>query len=123
MERVEDHALLTGQGRFIDDLGSPPGTLHSAFLRSPHAHADIVSIDTRAALALPGIVAVLTGDDIRALTASLVVGIKARSTAGRSPSIASATLANPWQSSSLWIATARKTPSTALSWNGSGARR
>ena len=77
MERVEDHALLTGQGRFVDDLGTPPGTLHAAFLRSPHAHADIVSIDASAALALPGVVAVLTGEDIRALTSSLVVGVKA----------------------------------------------
>ena len=38
--RVEDGALLTGHGRFIDDLGTPPGTLHAAILRSPHAHAD-----------------------------------------------------------------------------------
>ena len=43
--RVEDAALLTGRGRYIDDLG-PPGTLHAAILRSPHAHADIVAIDT-----------------------------------------------------------------------------
>ena len=45
LERVEDAALLTGRGRFIDDLGVRPGTLHAAILRSPHAHADIVSID------------------------------------------------------------------------------
>jgi len=47
--RVEDSALLTGRGRFIDDLGVRPGTLHAAILRSPHAHADIVSIDLSAA--------------------------------------------------------------------------
>ena len=39
IERVEDAALLTGRGRFIDDLGEKPGTLHAAILRSPHAHA------------------------------------------------------------------------------------
>jgi 2-furoyl-CoA dehydrogenase large subunit len=75
--RVEDAALLTGRGRFIDDLGVRPGTLHAAILRSPHAHADILSIDSEAALRADGVVAVLTGDDIKALTTSLVVGVKA----------------------------------------------
>ena len=51
--RVEDAALLTGRGRFIDDLGVRPGTLHAAILRSPHAHADIVSIETSAAKRAP----------------------------------------------------------------------
>ena len=77
IERVEDAALLTGTARFMDDLGTPPGTLHAAFLRSPHAHAEIRAIDTTAARALPGVAAVLTGEDIRALTTSLVVGVKA----------------------------------------------
>src|SRR5689334_17693480 len=75
--RVEDSALLTGRGRFIDDLGVRPGTLHAAFLRSPHAHADIVSIDVTKALAASGVAAVLTGEDIASLTSSLVVGVKA----------------------------------------------
>ena len=75
--RVEDLALLTGRGRFIDDLGVRPGTLHAAILRSPHAHADIVSIDLSAAKLAPGVVAVLHGEDIKALTTSLVVGVKA----------------------------------------------
>lgn len=77
IERVEDAALLTGRGRFIDDLGTRPGTLHAAILRSPHAHADIVSIDVEAARQAPGVSAVLTGNDIKALTSSLVVGVKA----------------------------------------------
>lgn len=77
IERVEDAALLTGRGRFIDDLGVRPGTLHAAILRSPHAHADIVSIDAEAARQAPGVSAVLTGNDIKALTSSLVVGVKA----------------------------------------------
>ncbi len=75
--RVEDPSLLTGRGRFIDDLGVRPGTLHAAILRSPHAHAKIVSIDTEAANKARGVAAVLTGEDIKALTASLVVGVKA----------------------------------------------
>ncbi len=64
MPRVEDAALLTGRGRYIDDLGTPPGTLHAAILRSPHAHAEIEAIDTAAARALPGVAAVLTGGEI-----------------------------------------------------------
>ena len=75
--RVEDAALLAGRGRFIDDLGVPAGTLHAAFLRSPHPHADIVSIETSVARRAPGVVAVLDGQDIKALTTSLVVGVKA----------------------------------------------
>ncbi len=77
MERVEDAALLAGNGRFIDDLGVRPGTLYAAILRSPHAHAGIQSIDTTAAKAAPGVTAVLVGADVKALTASLVVGVKA----------------------------------------------
>ena len=62
IERFEDAALLAGAGRFMDDLGVPPGTLHAAFVRSPHAHARLRSIDTAAALAVPCVRAVLTVD-------------------------------------------------------------
>ena len=61
--RVEDPALLTGRGRFVDDIALP-GLLHAAFLRSPHAHARIGAIDAAAALAMPGVHAVLTADDM-----------------------------------------------------------
>ena len=47
--RFEDAALLAGRGRYIDDLGVPPGTLQAAILRSPHAHAEIEIIDCAAA--------------------------------------------------------------------------
>ena len=77
IERVEDAALLTGRGRYIDDLGVPPGTLHAAILRSPHAHARIRGIDVAAARAASGVAAVITGADVTALGASLVVGVKA----------------------------------------------
>src|ERR1700728_2104911 len=75
--RVEDSALLTGRGRFMDDIGVHAGTLHAAILRSPHAHADIISIETSFAKRAQGVVAVLDGADIKALTTSLVVGVKA----------------------------------------------
>lgn len=77
VERVEDFSLLTGRGRYIDDLGVRSGTLHAAILRSQHAHAEIRTIDASAALALPGIVAVMTGADATKLSASLPVGVRA----------------------------------------------
>jgi 2-furoyl-CoA dehydrogenase large subunit len=77
VERVEDAALLTGRGRFFDDLGERPGTLHAAILRSPHAHARIARINTDAAFKAPGVAAILTGADVTALTRSLVAGVKA----------------------------------------------
>jgi aerobic carbon-monoxide dehydrogenase large subunit len=61
--RVEDPALLTGRARFVDDI-KLPGTLHGCFVRSPHPHARIRSIDTAAALAMPGVHAVLTARDM-----------------------------------------------------------
>ncbi len=61
--RLEDHALLTGSARFVDDIASP-GALHAAFVRSPHPHALIRSIDASTARAMPGIVAVLALDDL-----------------------------------------------------------
>src|SRR5256885_4758402 len=64
MLRKEDPALLTGEARFIDDL-VVPGALHMAVYRSPYAHARIRSIDTKGAAALPGVVAVFTGADLR----------------------------------------------------------
>src|SRR5580704_17235659 len=62
--RREDPRLLRGQGRFFDDL-KLADQLHAAIVRSPHAHADITGIDTRAALQMPGVHAVLTGADYR----------------------------------------------------------
>lgn len=77
LPRFEDASLLTGRGRYFDDIATPTGTLHGAILRSPHGHAAILSIDTAKAAALSGVSAILTGDDIKALTSSLVVGVKA----------------------------------------------
>jgi carbon-monoxide dehydrogenase large subunit len=74
--RIEDVALLRGEGRYVDDIRLP-GMLHAAFVRSPHAHAAIRSIDKSAALALPGVKAVLALDDLRPYLRNerLVVGL------------------------------------------------
>ncbi|MFS0691556.1 xanthine dehydrogenase family protein molybdopterin-binding subunit [Streptomyces nitrosporeus] len=61
--RVEDDRLLRGRGRYVDDIALP-GALEAAFLRSPHAHARIDSVDVSAALAAPGVLAVWTGADL-----------------------------------------------------------
>jgi len=63
VKRVEDATLLVGQGRFTDNVAVPEAT-HIAFLRSPYAHARIVSIDTAAAAAMPGVLAVYTGEQL-----------------------------------------------------------
>src|SRR5258708_29098883 len=63
LPRLEDHALLTGRGCYVDDLAIVD-PLHAAFVRSPHPHALIRSIRPDAARALPGVVAVLALDDI-----------------------------------------------------------
>jgi 2-furoyl-CoA dehydrogenase large subunit len=77
IERVEDSALLTGRGRYIDDLGVPPGTLHAAILRSPHAHALIRAIRTDAARAMAGVAAVITAAEVTKFGAPLLAGVKA----------------------------------------------
>src|SRR5262245_49675144 len=61
--RLEDGALLLGKGRFVDDIGIP-GVWHAAFVRSPHPHAAIRRVEAEAALALPGVHAVLTLEDL-----------------------------------------------------------
>jgi aerobic carbon-monoxide dehydrogenase large subunit len=63
-QRREDPALLTGEARFVDDL-VVPGALHAKVVRSPYAHARIRSIDTTQAQAMPGVVGVFTGADLR----------------------------------------------------------
>ncbi|MFM9885597.1 MAG: xanthine dehydrogenase family protein molybdopterin-binding subunit [Burkholderiales bacterium] len=61
--RVEDQRFLTGRGRFVDDI-SMPDMVFAHVVRSPHAHARIVGIDTSDALAAPGVLLVLTGGDV-----------------------------------------------------------
>src|SRR5262252_5215465 len=75
--RKEDPALLSGRGRYADDLPVPNGTLHAHVVRSPHAHAEIAGIDVGAALALDGVWAVITGDDVKKLSDPFLIALKA----------------------------------------------
>ncbi|HET7340371.1 MAG TPA: xanthine dehydrogenase family protein molybdopterin-binding subunit [Methylomirabilota bacterium] len=70
LKRKEDRRLVTGQGRYVDDL-RVPATLHAAIVRSPHAHARVVRVDARTARRLPGVVAVVTVADMPELAASV----------------------------------------------------
>src|SRR5690606_22141520 len=71
VKRVEDPRLLTGNGRYVDDI-KLAGTLHVAFVRSDQAHARILSVDYADALELPGVVAVYSGEDLRELAHPIV---------------------------------------------------
>ncbi|MBI3514873.1 MAG: xanthine dehydrogenase family protein molybdopterin-binding subunit, partial [Proteobacteria bacterium] len=68
--RKEDRRFLTGQGRYLDDIAIPRA-LHACFVRSPHAHARIRAIDVAAAVAAPGVVAVVTGAELGQWTTTL----------------------------------------------------
>jgi 2-furoyl-CoA dehydrogenase large subunit len=74
--RIEDEALLRGQGRFMDDIEPVPHARHAAVVRSPFAHARINSVDAAAALELPGVLGVLTGEDVAALSRPFPAGIE-----------------------------------------------
>jgi aerobic carbon-monoxide dehydrogenase large subunit len=65
MKRKEDPRFLQGKGRYVDDI-KLPGMLHMDIVRSPYAHAKILNIDASAALAIPGVLAVITGKDLAA---------------------------------------------------------
>ena len=75
--RKEDPALLSGRGRYADDLPVPAGTLQAHVIRSPHPHADIVRIDAAEALAKDGVWAVITGEDVKKLSDPFLVALKA----------------------------------------------
>ena len=72
--RVEDEALLRGEGSFMDDLDPVPHAYHAAIVRSQLAHARI-AVDPSAALDLPGVAGVLTGDDVAELSRPFPAGI------------------------------------------------
>src|SRR5262245_64263340 len=65
VRRLEDPRLLQGQGRYSDDVNLPR-QVHAVVVRSPHAHASLRGIDVSRALKSPGVLAVLTGDDLGA---------------------------------------------------------
>ena len=71
VRRREDPRLLTGRGRYMDDLEPVAGLRHAAILRSRHPHARIRGIDTTAAKRLPGVVGVVTGAEISAVAGAI----------------------------------------------------
>ena len=74
--RLEDEALLRGEGRFMDDIDPARNAGHAAILRSQLAHARIVRLDVSAALEHPGVVGVLTGADVAAMSNPFPVGVE-----------------------------------------------
>ncbi|MCH7622380.1 MAG: xanthine dehydrogenase family protein molybdopterin-binding subunit, partial [Chloroflexi bacterium] len=81
IRRKEDRRFLTGQGQFVDDV-KLPNLLHAAILRSPHAHARILSIDTSAALEMDGVAGVITYQDIEETVEPRPIPIRMRSYPG-----------------------------------------
>jgi 2-furoyl-CoA dehydrogenase large subunit len=76
LPRLEDEALLRGQGRFMDDLDPVPNARHAAVLRSQLAHARIARLDVAGAVELPGVVGVLTGAEVAAMSRPFPVGVE-----------------------------------------------
>ena len=70
LPRPEDFRFLTGRGKYVDDI-KLPRCASAGFLRSPHAHASIRAIDTAAARHAPGVVAVITAEDLEGVVAPL----------------------------------------------------
>src|SRR3974377_161487 len=77
VRRKEDPALLSGRGRFADDLPVPVGTLHAHVIRSPHAHARILGIAAGEALSPEGVGAVVPGEDGLRFPAPFLIALKA----------------------------------------------
>ena len=83
VRRKEDVRLVKGYGEFTDDIDLP-GTTWAAFARSPHAHALIKSIDTTAARAIPGVIDIITGDELeRANMGKLITDAEFEDRSGR----------------------------------------
>ena len=85
LRRVEDPRLILGRGRFAADI-TRPGLLHAAFVRSPHAHALVRSIDTSGARRMPGVVAVFTAADLAAAASPFPIQVQAPGLELRAPS-------------------------------------
>ena len=74
--RVEDETLLMGKAQYSDHLPTRAGTQHAAILRSPHAHAKIVSIDVSRAQNISGVTAVMTGDDVKEMSEAFLIVLR-----------------------------------------------
>src|SRR3954451_3533912 len=79
--RLEDDRMLTGRGKYVSDWNLP-GQAYGHFLRSDRAHAEIISLDAAAALASPGVIAVITGEDIKAALKSLPCALPVKGRGG-----------------------------------------
>src|SRR5947209_6698389 len=79
--RLEDDRMLTGRGKYVSDWNLP-NQAYGVFLRSDRAHADIVRLDAAAALGHPGVIAVITGEDIRAALKSLPCALPVKGRGG-----------------------------------------
>src|SRR5919204_1722790 len=79
--RLEDDRMLTGRGKYVSDWNLP-GQAYGHSLRSDRAHADIASLDAAAALAEPGVIAVITGEDIRSALKSLPCALPVKGRGG-----------------------------------------
>lgn len=84
VRRLEDDALLAGAGQYTDDV-TLPGQTQLVFVRSPYPHARIVSLDTTAALAMPGVLQVVTGADLVAAGVKPIPGASGFTRADGSP--------------------------------------
>ena len=80
VERKEDERLLTGRGRYMDDLEPVAGLRHAAILRSRHPHARIRGIDTTAAKRLLGVVGVVTGAEISTIAGAIPSVVRSNKT-------------------------------------------
>src|SRR5258708_32336508 len=80
VRRVEDPRVLLGKSRYVDDV-QLPGTVAMAFVRSPYAHAKITQVDVSAAKSHPGVLAVLSGEDV----ASEIPPLRVEYDAARAP--------------------------------------
>ena len=111
MKRVEDPRLLVGKGVYADDVNLPE-MAHAAVLRSPHAHARIVSVDVSKAAALPGVLCVMTGADAAEVCDPLPTWASPPVLQPVIAMTACATSARRWQRWRRRIATSRRTPAT-----------
>src|ERR671937_2280092 len=79
--RLEDDRMLTGRGKYVSDWNLP-GQAYGHFVRSDRAHADLVVLDAAAALAQPGVIAVITGEDIKGALKSLPCALPVKGRGG-----------------------------------------
>ena len=126
LRRKEDPRLITGRGRYIDDI-SLPGTLWAAFVRSPEAHAKIVSIDASAATERHGVHAVFTSEDMTDLAGAAADGLGAARRQGQQPRALAAGARRPSTTSAIRSPSCSATTATRSStrprtWSSSTSR-